>query len=665
MAPVTFPETGREFPDASFPSWPLLLFLGGMLMILGLLLYAQTFSCPFLWDEYGIILDNAAKGAFGWENLPTLFTHRYFYIPGGPDFHTGMPYYRPLSILVHGLSFHVFGTAVWWYRLESLFLHAGNAVLVYVLFSIFLSDPSRGPRGRDIALAAAFLYFVHPRNVESICIIANQTGLLCAFFSLLSLCCWARLLATGRHLRVLYPASMVALLLAMLAKESGYVVPLLHGLLLCTLPRRMGRKTLGLLAGYFSLIFVPLYARHLWLDGPSILTASQNVFSEEGSLFVYFGSVLALLFHQLDQWLFPHTIQLFQYPFRLEDFTFREAVLPLVFCGTVVWFLRGDRRILAFGFGLFLIAYLPSSNLIPMGKLPGGGLKTGAHHLYLAQAGLVLLCVSVLFSSGGKVPAGGAKPGIRLISWSLTAVWVLLLCRQTFLFAGNYRSADRFYQGVLARNRVYSGAWQNYGYYKLTFEDAPGVAERILLEGLTVMRSEGDSRGRRKLVWNLLHLYQGTDRALEAATLLECVADAWVQDPVGNDYYWSLVRRFETERRRLPQKSHLRRSAASLVIQRTESTLHSSGFDSRRPWRSPCGRDSPLPGDVASNSAILRSCRLPCIRNFLNSLQEPLFQRVRREQGAGIGVRPRAAHRRGGRGRHADENMTEGMEDKT
>jgi hypothetical protein len=49
--------------------------------------------------------------------------------------------------------------------------------------------------------------------------------------------------------------------------------------------------------------------------------------------------------------------------------------------------------------------------------------------------------------------------------------------------------------------------------------------------------------------------------------------------------------------RRLLKNSHLRRSASSLVVQRTESTPHSSGF-----------------------------C-LPCIWNFLNSLRQALFQR--------------------------------------
>ncbi len=60
--------------------------------------------------------------------------------------------------------------------------------------------------------------------------------------------------------------------------------------------------------------------------------------------------------------------------------------------------------------------------------------------------------------------------------------------------------------------------------------------------------------------------------------------------------------------RRLLKKSHLRRSASSLVIQRTGSTLHRY-------------MDPRLRGGMFC---------LPCIWNFLNSLQQPLIQRAAR-----------------------------------
>jgi hypothetical protein len=306
-------------------------------------------------------------------------------------------------------------------------------------------------------LAGTFLFFVHPRNVESVCIVANQTGLLCAFFSLLSLFCWTRILAGSRRLASLYIASLVTLLLAMLAKESAYVAPLLHGLLFLVLAGKRDGKALWLLSGYFFLVAVPLCFRHLWLEGPSIGMTLSKELSRQGSFSSYLGAVVALLLHQLDQWFFPVDIQLFQYPFFPEGLTLREAGLPLLVCSGFVWLLRADKRLLAFGFGWFLIAYLPSSNLIPVGRLPGGGMKAGAHHLYLAQAGLALLSASALFLRDGKGFDRRMHARKQLISWLLTAILVFLLCHQTFRFSGYYQNADRFYRGVLERKWKTSG----------------------------------------------------------------------------------------------------------------------------------------------------------------------------------------------------------------
>ena len=512
-----------------------------MLVLLGWVLYGPSLLCPFLWDEYGLILDNAAKGAFEWRHLPALFSHRYFHIPGAPDLRVHLSYYRPVTVLFHALSYHAFGPVPLGYRLESLLLHVGNTVLLFLLFDAFFSRRPFGP-DRSVALVTAtLLFFVHPRNVESVCIIANQTGLLCSFFTLLSLLCWTRILAGSRRLALLYTASLFSLLLAMLSKESGYVVPLLAGLFFL-LFRPRGRRNLAWLpAGFFLVLCVPLAARHSFLEGPSIGAGLLDVFSGQASILPHLGSVLALLLHQLNEWFFPVGIHLFQYPFSPEKMTLREAAPPVFVLGGLLWLLRRDRRLVLLGFGLFLIAYLPSSNFIPMGKLPGGGLKTGAHHLYLAQAGLALLAGSALFLPARWLADRGSPHRGRLISGSLAVILMLLLCRQTFAFSGRFRSADLFYRGVLERNPVYAGAWQNYGWHKLYLDRRADDAERILLDGLERMVSEGDTRGQRKLVWNLLHLYLASGRVQEACTLLQCVRGAWLEDPVGNDHFWTLV----------------------------------------------------------------------------------------------------------------------------
>jgi hypothetical protein len=98
---------------------------------------------------------------------------------------------------------------------------------------------------------------------------------------------------------------------------------------------------------------------------------------------------------------------------------------------------------------------------------------------------------------------------------------------------------------VLERNPAYSGAWQNYGWYKLYLMGKPDEAERILLDGLEVVDCREDFGGERKLTWNLLHLYLGEGRFDEAETLLQCMAEKWIGDPVGNHYFWTIVQRLE------------------------------------------------------------------------------------------------------------------------
>jgi hypothetical protein len=183
-----------------------------------------------------------------------------------------------------------------------------------------------------------------------------------------------------------------------------------------------------------------------------------------------------------------------------------------------------------------------------MGKLPGGGMKTGAHHLYLAQAGLALLVGAALFAQEGRAVGWERRTGKGWIAWWVATALVLLLAVQTFRFAAYFRNADRFYQGVLERNPVYAGAWQNYGWYKLYLENEADRAESILLDGLAVMVDEGDEKGERKLTWNLLHLYLRQQRFAEAETLVTCVRSKWMEHPVGNHYFWTLVERLAEKR---------------------------------------------------------------------------------------------------------------------
>lgn len=514
-------------------------FLGGVL-------YFQILGCPFLWDEYRLILGNAQAGAFRWESLPELFCHRYFHLAGSfkNDLPIDIPYYRPVAVLFHGLTYQAFGPFFPAYHLESLFLHVANALLVFTLFSTLLRK-ERIPEA--VTLIGALFFLVHPRNVETVSIIANQTGLLCTFFCLLSLWLWARLLEGTRPTLLLYGVSLLTLVLAMLSKETAYVVPLIHGLVLL-LVRPRDKRNLFLLCGYFLLPAIPLALRQAVLESPSIAVALAAQVARQGSWANYAGSLVGLLFHQLYSWLLPVDIMLFQYPLPISRVSAAQILLPLLVLVLFAWRLGRRPRVLALSLGWFMVFYLPSSNLVSIGTLAGGTLKAGAHHLYPAHAGLCLLLAgTLLLSRAGRTGQPRARWNARL-RWSGSALLALLLSTQTFRFTGYFRRADLFYEGLLERVPLHTGAWTNYGWHKLYIDKDPLGSEWILLGGLQAVEGAKSPRAKMDFVNNLTVLYFEQNRPAEGDAMLQCIMDSWVLHPEGNLTFWHII---EVRERRL------------------------------------------------------------------------------------------------------------------
>ncbi len=511
-----------------------------LFFILAAGIYFQTVGCPFLWDEYRLILGNAHAGVFRWERLPDLFFQRYFYLPGSfrNELPLDLPFYRPVTVLVHGLTYRVVGPAFPFFHLESIFLHVGNALLLFALLAFLLRRYSADPE--PIALAGAALFLVHPRNVETVSIIANQTGLLCTFFCLLSLLLWARLLAGTRLPLALYGLSVTSLLLAMLCKETAYAAPLIHGLVLLMLGRP-DRKSLLLLCGFLLLPGIPLAARQTLLGGTSILDALARQLARQGAGGGYVSSLLLLLFHQLYTWLLPLHTEMFQYPFSTEKASLSQILVPLSALLLAGWRLRRAKGALFFGIGWFVVFYLPSSNLVSIGTLAGGDLKAGAHHLYPAHAGLCLLLAASILVPFSASSRRRATPRVPRMQGLALALLVLLLGAQSFRFAANFRSPDRFYGTLLDRHPLHSGAWTNYSWHKLYMDEDPEAAERILLEGIEAVRPLQNEKVTMDFIHQLILLYLDYGDPLEAATLLQCTADAWIVRPVGSIYSWHAV----------------------------------------------------------------------------------------------------------------------------
>jgi len=186
--------------------------------------FSRALAFYFLSDDF-VLLKLARELRPGW--LP-LFTS------GGGD-----GFYRPLGYV------SLAATSIWaganpaLWRAFGLAIHAANCILVFCLARRFTGS-------RWAAFFAAALFAIHGTRPEAVVWIAGRFDLLATFFVLAGLLLFLR---PGGVYRL---ASLVSMVLAMLAKESAYVFPFLL-VLLVAWEGGLSRRRLRPLVPFFAL----------------------------------------------------------------------------------------------------------------------------------------------------------------------------------------------------------------------------------------------------------------------------------------------------------------------------------------------------------------------------------------------------------------------------
>jgi protein O-mannosyl-transferase len=124
--------------------------------------------------------------------------------------------YHPLTWLSHALDCQLYGLNPVGHHYTNLFLHAFNAVLLFLLLR----------RATDVtwpSLIVAALFAVHPVNVESVAWAAERKNVLSMTFFLLALYAYARYGCTGK--RYLYWSVAALFVCGLLAKAQVVTLP--------------------------------------------------------------------------------------------------------------------------------------------------------------------------------------------------------------------------------------------------------------------------------------------------------------------------------------------------------------------------------------------------------------------------------------------------------
>lgn len=178
-------------------------------------------------------------------------------------------YFRPLYVLSLFIDRVIWEANPFGYHLTNLLLHTGNVLLVYYLsLQIF--------QNRFIALAAGFLFLLHPIHSMSIFWISGRTDMLCALFFSSAFILFIRYYHSGN--RRYYLFSLGAFLLALLSKEMAFSLPLLvigYVFIFDASPFKARlRKTFRISSGYIFILLAIIIFRLVFL--PDAVISSKD-----------------------------------------------------------------------------------------------------------------------------------------------------------------------------------------------------------------------------------------------------------------------------------------------------------------------------------------------------------------------------------------------------
>lgn len=406
-----------------------------LLAILVLAAYANTFRYGFVFDDHEQIERSRFFTDAGW--LPEYFKHP-----------TALNYYRPLFLCWLLFNNLLFGPNPHAFHVTSVAVHLAATLLCYVV-ALLLT------RRMSIAAIAALIFAVHPVHVESVAWISGVTDPLLALFVLGSFLAYLR----GREGRRVVWWMLSALLAfgAMLAKETGVVVPMLIGAhaLLFDEGGARARLRSAVTAALPALTVIPFY---LLVRGRVLAGVGHNLSGSNATMVLTWPKVLLFYFWHL---VWPTRLSVY-YDLHFAS-TAKDFLLPLVVLVAVagtVWRMTRVRDLRLILFGIFWILI----TLAPAFYLRAFNLNDLVHdrYLYLAVFGFGLVVAELLL----RLPDLGSElVGVKTTSALASFLVVALFMSSTVAEQIHYANDIRLFYRAVHISPNSDSAWVNLGMY--------------------------------------------------------------------------------------------------------------------------------------------------------------------------------------------------------
>ncbi|MDD5692513.1 MAG: tetratricopeptide repeat protein [Candidatus Omnitrophica bacterium] len=374
-------------------------FAAAIIVLLGTVIYSNSFLAQFTFDDTVFIRDNPYIRNIGdlsglWNFSPPRF----------------------ISFLTFAVNYHFSQLRVFGYHAVNLLIHLGSSFLVFWFMLLTFSSPALKEDGIKkysflLALLVALVFLAHPLQTESVTYIYQRVTSLAGFFYILSLALYAK----SRLLQLnaqspggwiwFYLSSLVIGSAAMFTKENTVTLPfmiILYEACFFGNKDHSVRKYAAPFLLLLPVIPIALFFSHpMWkvdivrmVSNP--VTGIQYFLTQTRVLLTY----MRLLFFPLNQNIdYDYSISrtLLEMPVLISC----AAILITIFIAIKTF---SKYRLISFAIFWFFITLLAESSIIPISDV------IFEHRLYLPMVGYGIFLIAVIYYFLGE-----KKPYLPLI----------------------------------------------------------------------------------------------------------------------------------------------------------------------------------------------------------------------------------------------------------
>jgi tetratricopeptide (TPR) repeat protein len=453
------------------------------IVIVVILIYSNTFTAPFAYDDVVNIVHNSAitdihnfidtshfSKAEIFESLRPLLKTRY------------------IGYFSFAVNYAVHGLDVKGYHVVNILIHICNSVLLYLLLQLTFLTPCFQNRNAAsisadsrsfVALFTTLLFAVHPIQTQAVTYIVQRFASLAALFYLLSLVSYIRFRldnnANFARKCTFYVLSLTSVIAAMKTKEFAILLPVVITLYEFTFFDGMLKKRILRLIPYIVTIAVIPFS----LSVPaSVVSAANFNISRSSYLLTQFRVVvtyLRLLIFPVDQ-----NVD-YDYPVY-HDFFVPEVLLSVLFLlcllatGIGLFLLSRNRdrenshwyRLIACGLFWFFITIAPESSVIPIKDV------IFEHRMYLPSIGLFLAATITIELLTLRL--GGRIPMARKAVVSFMVILAALFSAATYARNNVWNDSVRLWEDIVRKSPNKPGPRYNLG---ISYADSGRINDAV------------------------------------------------------------------------------------------------------------------------------------------------------------------------------------------